>query len=202
MKRICAGLCFLATIGVSAQSSVMNTLAERYIRLVLAIGQHDADYVDAYYGPLEWRTEASAAKTSVAEIQSRAAALAQDLKAAAPPASADELTRLRHGYVARQLEALRARASMLAGARLRFDEESKALYDAVAPTHPAAEFQRVLDELNQKLPGQGSLIDCYDRFRSGFIIPKDRVDATFKAAIEGCRSRTLQHITQIGRAHV
>jgi hypothetical protein len=34
----------------------MNQVAERYVRLVLALGQHDADYVDAYYGPPEWRT--------------------------------------------------------------------------------------------------------------------------------------------------
>ena len=35
-------------------------LPERYVKLVLALGQHDADYVDAYYGPPEWRKEAEA----------------------------------------------------------------------------------------------------------------------------------------------
>jgi hypothetical protein len=195
MKKICFGLCVAAAITAGAQGSMMNTLAERYVRLVLAMGQHDADYVDAYYGPPEWRTEAEGARTSLAEIQSRASTLAQDLAAAAPPASADELTRLRHGYLVRQLEALRARASIVAGTKLRFDDESKALYDAVAPTHSAAEFQQVLDQLEARLPGQGSLVERYDRFRSGFIIPKDRLDATFKAAIDGCRSRTLQHVT-------
>src|SRR5438874_12716899 len=34
----------------------MNTIAERYVKLVLAVGQHDADYVDAFYGPDEWKT--------------------------------------------------------------------------------------------------------------------------------------------------
>ena len=33
----------------------MNALAERYVKIVLALGQHDADYVDAYYGPPEWK---------------------------------------------------------------------------------------------------------------------------------------------------
>ena len=33
----------------------MNTIAEAYVKLVLKIGQHDADYVDAYYGPEEWK---------------------------------------------------------------------------------------------------------------------------------------------------
>ena len=38
----------------------MNDIAERYVKLVLALGQHDADYVDAYYGPPEWKQQAEA----------------------------------------------------------------------------------------------------------------------------------------------
>ena len=33
----------------------MNSIAEDYVKLVLNIGQYDADYVDSYYGPEEWR---------------------------------------------------------------------------------------------------------------------------------------------------
>src|SRR5438067_12655680 len=102
-----------------------NELAERYVRLVLAIGQHDADYVDAYYGPAEWRTEAEAQKLSLIEIGSRASALAQALAAATPPVSADDITQLRYQYLARQVEAVRARVSILMGTKLRFDDESK-----------------------------------------------------------------------------
>ena len=31
--------------------TMMNSIADRYVSLVLALGVHDADYVDAYYGP-------------------------------------------------------------------------------------------------------------------------------------------------------
>ena len=34
-----------------ARTRLMRDLAERYVRLVLGIGHHDPDYVDAYYGP-------------------------------------------------------------------------------------------------------------------------------------------------------
>ena len=178
-----------------AQDGSMNPLAEQYVRLVLAVGQHDADYVDAFYGPAAWRTEAEAQKLPLAEIATRASALAQAIAAARPSATADEMTRLRHQYLARQLDALRARVAMLTGTKLRFDEESKALYDAVAPTHTEADFANVLTQLEAALPGQGSLVDRYDAFRSRFVIPRSRLDAVFKAAIDGCRSRTLQHIT-------
>ena len=192
--RMIVALVTAAAAAACAQDSDMNTLGERYVRLVLSMGQHDADYVDAYYGPPEWRTEVDAQKIPLADITSRAAALAEEIAAAAPPASADELTRLRHDYLARQLEALRARAAMLTGTRLSFDQESQALYDAVAPTHTEAEFASVLAALEAKLPGRGPLVDRYDEFRKQFVIAPDRLDAVFKAAIDGCRSRTLQHI--------
>jgi hypothetical protein len=182
-------------VSIQAQTNTMNSFGERYVRIVLAMGQHDPDYVDAYYGPAAWKKQVDAEKLPLAEIQSRAAALGREIQAVAPAASAPELDRLRHTYLARQLEALRARAAMLSGMKMTFDEESKALYDAVAPRHTEAEFEKVLGELEARLPGDGSLLERYDAFRSRFIIPRERLDATFKAAIEGCRARTMKHIT-------
>ena len=179
----------------SAAGSALNPFAERYVRLVLALGQHDADYVDAYYGSPEWRADAEARRISLSEIELRAQALIQELAAAAPPADAGELVLLRHQYLVRQLEALRARLSMLSGTRLTFDEESKALYDAVAPTHTPEEFQATIASLDARLPGEGPLLQRFEAFRNRFVIPRDRLDATFTAAIGGCRARTLQHVT-------
>ena len=59
---------------------------------------------------------------------------------------------------------------------------------------PRSEFDAVLKDLESRLPGQGTLSERFDAFRSRFVIPRDRLDATFKAAIEGCRSRTLAHL--------
>jgi hypothetical protein len=83
---------------------------------------------------------------------------------------------------------------MLGGRKLTFDEESKALYDAVAPTHPEAHFQAILDELDKALPGKGPLGERYETFTKDFTIPKDKLDAVFGAAIAECRRRTLPHV--------
>ena len=40
-----------------APADPLRPVAEQYVKLVLAVGQHDADYVDAFYGPPEWRKE-------------------------------------------------------------------------------------------------------------------------------------------------
>ena len=47
------------------RQSTMDTIAEQYVKLVLALGQHDADYVDAYYGPPEWKKAAEAPKVDL-----------------------------------------------------------------------------------------------------------------------------------------
>ncbi|MEO8680146.1 MAG: hypothetical protein ABI665_13930 [Vicinamibacterales bacterium] len=178
-------------------SDPLRTVAERYVKLVLAVGQHDADYVDAFYGPPEWRTQAEAAKTPLATIEQQAAALVADFaktpNAAPVPADA-ELWALRRQYLARQVAALRARVAMLQGRKMSFDEESRALYDAVAPTHTEADFEVVLKQLDARLPGDGTLIERYDRFKQAFVIPPARVDRVFKAAIQACRTRTIAHV--------
>jgi hypothetical protein len=177
----------------SPDASPMNALAENYVKLVLAMGQHDADYVDAYYGPAEWKKEAESRKVPLDQIRARAQALLKDLSRL--PAEADEMPRLRRLYLERQLSALDARVRMLQGERLSFDEESKALYDAVAPTHPESYFQKILDRLDKLFPGSGPIVQRYDAYRRAFVIPPARLDTVFQAAIQACRQRTLKHIS-------
>jgi hypothetical protein len=198
MRRPHRALAWLAGAGLLAVSlacaAQMSNLSERYVKLVLAVGVHDADYVDAYYGPPEWRTAAAEERRSIADLDADAAAWLRELADEVLPPGAAELERLRHRYLKTQGESLRARLRMLRGERLTFDEESAALYDAVAPVHTEEEFQGVLRELDARLPGRGPLLERYQAFRNGFEIPKDRLDAVFAAAIEGCRARTLEHI--------
>ncbi|PYI96586.1 MAG: hypothetical protein DMF00_14750 [Verrucomicrobia bacterium] len=83
---------------------------------------------------------------------------------------------------------------MVTGERLKFDEESQALYDAVAPKSPDSHFQEILAKLEPKLPGEGTLLQRYENWRRAFVIPKDNLDAVFQLAIKACRERTLAHI--------
>ena len=193
---ICA-LVALPIMMTAQPADPFKTVAERYVKLVLAVGQHDADYVDAFYGPPEWRKEAAAAKLPLDAIDQQAAALEPAIAAVliAPREARDrELWALRRQYLVRQVAALRARVGMLKGKKLTFDEESLALYDAVAPTKGEAGFELALKQLEAKLPGQGALIDRYDRFKQDFVIPTARVDRVFQEAIRGCRTRTASFV--------
>jgi hypothetical protein len=186
----------LAAVVAAAQDSTkggMDDIAERYVKLVLGVGQIDADYVDAYFGPPEWRPAPGAPLPDIARLRTEAAALSARL-AAVSATDGDELSALRHEYLTRQLSAVDARLRMLQGERLSFDEESRALYDAVAPTQPASVFEGVLEEIARRLPGEGPLVTRYDTYRRAFVVPTDRLDAVFRAAIDACRERTRGYV--------
>lgn len=176
-----------------SDAPVMDVIATSYVKLALALGQHDSDYVDAFYGPPEWKKEMEEKKLTLNQIKQQVAPLLEQLKQV--PESSEELINLRHEYLLQQLESLRARIEILNGKKMTFDEESKALYDAIAPKKSEAEFQKILDQLNALLPGKGSLIERYEIFQNDFVIPPDKLDAVFKAAIKECRTRTLRHIS-------
>src|ERR1051325_9561250 len=73
----------MSSCGARAADDAINPVAERYAHLVLALGQHDPDYVDAFYGPAEWKTQAEKEKKSLDQIAAEAAKLMVDRTLAA-----------------------------------------------------------------------------------------------------------------------
>lgn len=183
-----------ATAPAAPATDPMNAIAESYVKLTLAAGVHDADCVDAYHGPVEWRAEAEAAQRPLAEVGGQVGALRARL-AAVDPAGWPEIERLRHEYLTKQLRALATRLEIVGGRRFRFDEESALLFDAVAPTHTEEHFRGVIAQLDAALPpGPGTVAERLERFRRDFVIPPARLAAVFDTAIAAGRERTARHI--------
>jgi hypothetical protein len=183
---------FLMSSGGARAADDMNAVGERYVHLVLALGQHDSDYVDAFYGPPEWQTQAEKKKRSLDAIGAEASELIAAL--AKTPIVGDDLLELRREYLQKQISALAARVRMLKGEKLKFDDESRALYDAVAPTFPDSHFDHIIAQLEAKIPGKGPLWERYEMWRKPFVIPKEKLDTVFQLAIKECRARTLAHV--------
>jgi hypothetical protein len=170
----------------------IDAVAGNYIHLVLSVGEHDSDYVDAYYGPPEWRQRAKDEKLPLDAIRARAEHATAELENI--PVPHEELSRLRHEYLQKQLSALLARVEILGGRKMSFDEESKALYDAVAPHFGAGHFEAIIRQLDALLPGSGDIPPRLERFRADFVIPRDKVDAVFMRAVDAARARTREHV--------
>jgi len=173
--------------------AAMDSIAEEYVRLVLAAGVYDENLVDAYYGPPEWREQAEKSGKTPEVLAFDARRLRQQL-ASLQTAGLDELGKARHRYLTKQLRAVAARIDFRRGEKMGFDEEARALYDAEPPTHDAAHFDALLEKLDDALPGSGDLSERLQRFRDAFVIPPEKLDAVFTAAIEEARKRTAAKI--------
>ena len=175
----------------------MNNIAEDYVKLVLKIGQHDADYVDAYFGPDEWKpaplTGSENDSLVLKQLSQKADSLLDELESLSNY-KATELESLRHRFLYKQILAAKAKIFMISGGKLSFDEESKALYDAVSPHYSEDHYKEILNKLDKLLPGKDDVSKRVNEYKNQFIIPKEKLDTVFRAAINECRKRTLQHI--------
>jgi hypothetical protein len=195
MKRhhAVAALLAVTTLGTAcARRHPVDEIAAAYVKLVLAVGEHEPDYVDAYYGPADWRDSARADSASLITLHGRTDVLLARLDEI--PTPKDEMGGLRHAYLHTQLRAVRAMVEMLQGKQLSFDDESRALYDAVAPINPDGRFEDILRQIDAVLPGEGPVQERYEHFRQAFVVPGDRTDTVFRRAIAECRARTLRDL--------
>lgn len=182
-----------ASTSGSESDAAMDQLAQEYVRLILTLGNHDKSYVDAYYGPAEWKTEAQADKASPAELASRAERLLTQLPEHIEPSP--DLQTLRKYYLKTQLGAVAAHAHHIADAGFRnFQREAKALYDTEPPVQQYSEFAPVLAQLEQELPGTEPLYVRMQKFQQQYQIPQEKLSVVFDAAIEECKKRTKAHI--------
>ncbi|NNF39903.1 MAG: hypothetical protein HKN64_00905, partial [Woeseiaceae bacterium] len=178
--------------GESAEVKRIDALARDYLFLELAMGQHDPDHVDAYFGPAEIRSAAEDAALTLDDILDGAEKLAADL--ATLDTSGDRQLQQRLAGLQSRLVALDTRIALQQGVRLDFDEESLRLFGTQAPHYDAAHFDAILAQIDALLPGPGPLASRVNALNDAFDIPADKLPAVFEAAIAECRRRTLRHI--------
>lgn len=169
-----------------------NKLAESYVRLGLTIGQYDADFVDAYYGPDSLRpVAAKSASFPKDSLLNAVNAMQQQCQTFLDSSqSNDSLTRKRAGWMSRQLVAFAERIRIFSGSFSSFNEESKQLFGVEPPSYSEDHFKALVSDLDRLLPGEGPIPERMQQLSKKFIIPKEKVDTVFKTAIEEARKRT------------
>ena len=171
----------------------LDDIARDYVVLELAMGLHDSNHVDAYFGPEALREEASAAQLTLPQIAEEAAELA-DRVSRWPGNRNNRLQLARIDGLSQRLTALSTRVAINEGRNFDFDEESRLLFGVAAPDYDADHFDAILASIDELVPGKGSLSSRVNDFQNQFVIPTDRIPAVIDAAIEECRRRTLLHV--------
>ncbi len=178
------------TVGLKA-SNELGDIAADYVKLTLALGEKEAGYVDAYYGPAQW---AEAAKTDPRDMRELGNAIVDlMLRLDGTPSSDDSMIEARKRFLSAQLEAALVRHAMMQEEVFPFTEEAKGLFGVTPDLRPLEEFDPVLEEIENIVPGDGPLSERVTAFETGYIIPKDRLKAVFDTAIAECKARTKVH---------
>ena len=199
MKKIIALLLavFIFSCTKEKPEDILNQIAEDYVKLVLETGQYDPNFVDAYYGPDGWKPaplDAALKENPPYNILLERSSLLINRVKGLKNNNFDKELRLRQLFLQKQLEAVRGRIEMLKGESFTFDQETEVLYDVVTPDYTVEHFESLINELEQLLPGKGSLTERVTDFKEEFIIPEEKLDTVFHTAIQEARRRTLEYI--------
>lgn len=169
----------------------IDAVAESYVRLVLEIDTHEPGYVDAYFGPDEWRDAAKASPRSREALKAEADQLGAQLAGYIAP-DADSAARAK--VLAANISSARFRLDLIDGVRTPFADEAERLFALRPELKPLSDFDAMLAAIDALVPGPGPLPERVQQFRARFSIPADRLDAVMRAAIDECRRRTAAHI--------
>ncbi|MBL4639806.1 MAG: hypothetical protein JKY57_04680 [Kordiimonadaceae bacterium] len=183
------------SIGTTHQLPPIKEIATRYIKLILGIGEHEAGYIDAYYGPARYAADAKTDAKSLDALRSEASDLLAFVRAYQTTGDTDPMRNQRMAMFEKQLIAAETRIRMLQGERFTFDEETRLLFDAVAPSVSVKELEATYKKLDKLVKGDGNLQERMVAFKAGFKIPTEKLASVFEVAISECRARTKEHIS-------
>lgn len=188
-----AALLLGACVSAGPARESLDSIARDYVKLQLAVGEKEEGYIDAYYGPPEWQSQAKMDSGTPAALAQRAAVLTVRLKSLAD-ARLDPMERRRRNFLIAQLKAASTRLAMMQGAKLAFADEAEALFGVRPELKPLSAYDPILAQVERLVPGKGPLADRVDAFQERFTIPRDRLEPVMRAAIAECRRRTIGHI--------
>lgn len=183
---------FLSACATAPQrGESFNSLAEEFVKLTLVLGEREAGYVDAYYGPPEWQAQAKLDRRPLPELGNAVTDLTTRVSALRPT---DPLLRRRQSFMLGQLRAAETRIRMMGGEKLSFDDEAEGLFGVRPQLRPLSSFEPTLARIERLVPGPGPLSQRVQAYQDRFIVPRDKLDAVMRAAIAECRRRTAAHI--------
>ncbi len=157
---------------------MLESAAERYLKLGLQVGRHVDGIVDAYFGP----PEIAAAVEAAPPVPPSALVVAAE----------NLIDELSDGWLRDQVVGLRTYAGVLAGESRPFADEVEGCY-GVRPTHTdVAVFTAAQERLEELIPGDGPLAERYQRWQSSNLVPTELVERAVAAVMDVARARTRE----------
>jgi hypothetical protein len=151
---------------------------ERYLQLGLRLGRHVDGLVDAYYGPPELKEQVDAEELVPAEqLALDAAALLDELE---------------DGWLRDQVAGCSTYARVLAGEPISYSDEVEGCYGVRPERTATSVYEDAHAELDELLPGDGSLTERRMAWRERHLCPGDTAVPLLQDLLPLVRARTLE----------
>ncbi len=174
------------------QVQTLDSVAHAYLRLAVALGEHDGDSIDYYYGPPAWVADIRKQAPPLNQIRQSSLELIEALQTMTVH---DTTSVTRQKFLLGQLQAIACRASQAAGARSTFDEESMCSFGHTSPkTMDEKALSATREKIAQLIGGHGTMAERYSAFEAKYVIPRAKLQSVMERAIAGCRSQTVKHV--------
>jgi hypothetical protein len=163
----------------------MEPIEDVFTKLGLAVWQHAPDFVEAYFGPPEWKREAE-------EIGRRPlSGLLMEASDLLDSINRDQaLEPIRLDYLEGETRAIHTALRIMAGEKLPYQEQVSGLFGISPQWLDEDIFNEIHHQLNEMLPGEGTLIERLEDRRERMIINLEENATLAEEIAEELRRRT------------
>jgi hypothetical protein len=160
-----------------------DPIAADYLRLGLRLDQHVPGVVDGYYGPADLKAEVDLEqRRSPARLLTDARALAERVER-----EVDDPDRRR--WLADQIVALETQAQVLAGEPLPYAAQVERMMGFAPTIRDDSEFEAAAAQIDEHLPGPGTLSARLEAWDASLEVPVDRLLAVVEWLVDRYRSK-------------
>jgi hypothetical protein len=163
--------------------------AKAFVELALSIDKHFSGYVDAYFGPEDIREIVDAkGKVLLEELSSTLDQIVDSTH------QDERLTEERREYLSAELKAMQTTLRILKGQEIDIVEESQGLFGLTPIWIEESVFDEAHHDLENLLPGSGSLAERMESFKEKTIVPKESLKSIVRYLADDFQRRTVEVI--------
>jgi len=166
----------------------IDELIKRYILLVLSLAEHDADYLDTYFGPESIREEAKRrGKVDLETLVEETEDLISEVR------ESDQFEAGRKEYLLAQLRAVQTTMRMHLGESMSVAEKVENIYGFTPERVDESQFEEANRLLDSSLPGKGSIPERNHAYEDMMRIPVEKLEILSNFVMHEVRKRTQRH---------
>ncbi len=195
--------------------TALNALAQQYLDLTLCKSRCDESDIQWYTeGPFWRKTSMRFSREykilpdyeigdmkhgkTLEDIVDESAHLIENIQAYKKTARSDEMARI--DYIMDHTVNLNTRTRLLLGETMSYNDMTNGLYSLTAPEYDYQAFDDILKEMEQGLPGPGSVQEKIWEFKKKIIIPTDKLLTVMQKCTQAFHDLSMENMTLTGNS--